>query len=45
MHKSVIAPNTTMRILTEYMKIEHLTGEDAHDREYMTTGLDFYYKK
>jgi hypothetical protein len=45
MHKSLIAPNLSMRILTEFMKIEHLTGEDGHDRDYMTTGLDFYYKK
>ncbi len=44
-HKSMIAPDLSMKVLTEYMKIEHLTGEDAHDREYMTTGLDFYYKK
>jgi len=45
MHKSLIAPNLSMRILTEFMKIEHLTGEDGHDRDYMTTGLDLYYKK
>ena len=45
MHKSLIAQNLSMRILTEFMKIEHLTGEDGHDRDYMTTGLDFYYKK
>ena len=42
-HKSLIAPNLSMRILTEFMKIEHLTGEGGHDRDYMTTGLDFYY--
>tara|TARA_Y100000768_G_scaffold387950_1_gene381142 strand:- start:740 stop:1966 length:1227 start_codon:yes stop_codon:yes gene_type:complete len=44
-HKSMVTPNLSMKILTEYMKIEHLTGEEGHDREYMTTGLDFYYKK
>ena len=44
-HKSLIAPSLSMRILTEFMKIEHLTGEEGHDRDYMTTGLDFYYKK
>ena len=44
-HKSIIAPNLSMRILTEFMKIEHFTGEESHDRDYITTGLDFYYKK
>ena len=34
-----------MRLITEYMKIENYTGEELHDRSYMTTGIDLVYKK
>ncbi len=44
-HKSLIAPSFSMRLITEYMKIENYTGEELHDRSYMTTGIDLVYKK
>ena len=34
-----------MKIIAEYMNIEHYTGEELHDRAYMTTGMDLLYKK
>lgn len=44
-HSSLITSNLRMKIISEYMNIEHYTGEELHDRAYMTTGIDLLYKK